>query len=80
MRNGMHAVVFTGRRRNDFPPNQSKSGDYQEVAWTWRLYCAAAIQHLHRVIFSKEGSSSTISSKWKRSLPREEIVWLLLRF
>ena len=42
---------------------QSKSGDYQEVAWTWRLYCAAAIQHLRRVNFSKEGSSSTIASK-----------------
>ena len=35
---------------------QSKSGDYQEVAWPWRLYCAAAIQHFRRVIFSKEGS------------------------
>ena len=42
---------------------QSKSGDYQEVAWPWRLYCAAAIQHLRRVNFSKEGSSSTIASK-----------------
>ena len=36
-------------------------GPYQEVAWTWRLYCATAIQHLDRVNFSKEGSSSTAS-------------------
>ena len=43
----------------------SNFGPYQEVAWTWWLNCAAAIQqqHLHRVNFSKEGSSSTIASK-----------------
>ena len=40
--------------------SQSKSGDNEEVAWMWQLYCAAAIQHLHRINFSKEGSSSTI--------------------
>ena len=42
---------------------QAQLRGFQGVSWTWRLYCAAAMQHLRRVNFSKEGSSSTIASK-----------------